>query len=125
LTATRRALLVDDDATLLEMLSEQLELHAEFTTTTADTAARALELCAAVSAVVVVNSACNSSCSDNISSSVASSSTSSARLVAVNRVLRPIASGDLDNKNTDGAAIYNGMRSPSRVVAELSFASLP
>ena len=44
MTATRRALLVDDDATLLEMLSEQLESHGEFATTTADTAARALEL---------------------------------------------------------------------------------
>jgi DNA-binding response OmpR family regulator len=44
-TATRRALLVDDDATLLEMLSEQLGLLAEFATITADTAARALEVC--------------------------------------------------------------------------------
>jgi DNA-binding response OmpR family regulator len=44
-TATRRALLVDDDATLLEMLSEQLGLLAEFATITADTAARALEIC--------------------------------------------------------------------------------
>lgn len=45
MTATRRALLVDDDATLLEMLSEQLESHAEFAVTTAGTATRALDLC--------------------------------------------------------------------------------
>ena len=47
LTATRRALLVDDDATLLEMLSEQLESHTEFAVTTVGTAARALDLCRA------------------------------------------------------------------------------
>ena len=45
MTATRRALLVDDDTTLLEMLSEQLESHAEFAVTTAGTATRTLDLC--------------------------------------------------------------------------------
>lgn len=44
MTAVRRVLLVDDDETLLEMLSEQLRMHEEFATTTADTAARAIEV---------------------------------------------------------------------------------
>lgn len=44
MTAARRVLLVDDDETLLEMLSEQLRMHEEFATTTADTAARAIEV---------------------------------------------------------------------------------
>ncbi len=44
MTGTRRILLVDDDATLLEMLSEQLSLDGEFETATANTGARALEL---------------------------------------------------------------------------------
>ena len=43
-TGTRRILLVDDDKTLLEMLSEQLSSDGEFETATADTAARALKL---------------------------------------------------------------------------------
>ena len=40
----RRVLLVDDDQSLREMLSEQLELHEEFSTVTADTGASALEI---------------------------------------------------------------------------------
>jgi DNA-binding response OmpR family regulator len=41
---TRRILLVDDDGTLLEMLSEQLRSDGEFETATADTAARAIDI---------------------------------------------------------------------------------
>ena len=44
MTGTRRILLVDDDATLLEMLSEQLSSDGEFETATADTTVRAIEL---------------------------------------------------------------------------------
>jgi DNA-binding response OmpR family regulator len=43
-TGRRRILLIDDDTTLLEMLSEQLDSSGEFTTTTAETAARGIEL---------------------------------------------------------------------------------
>ncbi|MBT3305110.1 MAG: response regulator transcription factor [Alphaproteobacteria bacterium] len=39
----KRILIVDDDPTLLEMLSEQLQLHEEFLTTGAATASEALE----------------------------------------------------------------------------------
>jgi len=46
-TAARRVLLVDDDETLLEMLSEQLRMHEEFATATAVTAARAIEVASA------------------------------------------------------------------------------
>ena len=44
MTAARRVLLVDDDETLLEMLSEQLRMHEEFATTTAGTAGKAIEV---------------------------------------------------------------------------------
>lgn len=47
MTAARRVLLVDDDETLLEMLSEQLRMHEEFATATAVTAARAIEVASA------------------------------------------------------------------------------
>ena len=40
----KTTLLIDDDTTLLEMLSEQLDSSGEFTTTTAETAARGIEL---------------------------------------------------------------------------------
>ena len=40
----KRILIVDDDTTLLEMLSEQLQLHEEFVTTGAPSAAQALEM---------------------------------------------------------------------------------
>ena len=43
-TSTRRVLLVDDDETLLEMLSEQLREHEDFSTTVVGTAAEALAL---------------------------------------------------------------------------------
>jgi DNA-binding response OmpR family regulator len=43
-TGARRVLLVDDDATLLEMLSEQLGMHDEFHPSTADTAAKGIAL---------------------------------------------------------------------------------
>ncbi|TVR98820.1 MAG: DNA-binding response regulator [Rhodospirillales bacterium] len=44
MTAGRRLLLVDDDATLRETLSEQLALHEEFKIVTADTGSEAIEL---------------------------------------------------------------------------------
>ncbi|NQV99360.1 MAG: response regulator transcription factor [Rhodospirillales bacterium] len=44
MTAGRRILIVDDDETLREMLSEQLQLHEEFLTTVAATATESLEL---------------------------------------------------------------------------------
>ncbi|MCH8238075.1 MAG: response regulator transcription factor [Proteobacteria bacterium] len=44
MTAGKKILIVDDDATLLEMLSEQLQLHEEFTTIGAKSATEALEL---------------------------------------------------------------------------------
>ncbi|MFO1112846.1 MAG: response regulator transcription factor [Rhodospirillales bacterium] len=47
MTAARRVLLVDDDETLLEMLSEQLRMHEEFATATAVTAAKAIEVASA------------------------------------------------------------------------------
>jgi len=40
----KRVLLVDDDDTLCEMLCEQLQLHEEFVTVSADSGAKALEL---------------------------------------------------------------------------------
>ncbi len=40
----KHVLIVDDDVPLLEMLSEQLQLHEEFITTTAPSATQALEL---------------------------------------------------------------------------------
>ncbi len=40
----KRILIVDDDATLLQMLSEQLRLHEEFTTTSAESADQALKI---------------------------------------------------------------------------------
>lgn len=40
----KRLLLVEDDAALRDMLAEQLQLHEEFTTVTADTGSRALEI---------------------------------------------------------------------------------
>jgi len=40
----KQVLIVDDDAPLLEILSEQLQLHEEFTTATAASGAEALEL---------------------------------------------------------------------------------
>jgi DNA-binding response OmpR family regulator len=43
-TGARRILLVDDDATLIEMLSEQLRQQEDFATSTADTAERGIEL---------------------------------------------------------------------------------
>jgi DNA-binding response OmpR family regulator len=43
-TGARRVLLVDDDETLVELLREQLMLHGEFVATTAQDAARALDL---------------------------------------------------------------------------------
>jgi DNA-binding response OmpR family regulator len=53
-TGPRRALFVDDDATLLEMLSEQLRSNGEFATATADTAARAIELAKAQQFDVII-----------------------------------------------------------------------
>jgi len=44
MTAGKRVLLIDDDATLLQMLCEQLQLHEEFITVGAETGAEALEL---------------------------------------------------------------------------------
>ena len=44
MTGARRILLVDDDATLIEMLSEQLRQQEDFATSTADTAERGIEL---------------------------------------------------------------------------------
>jgi DNA-binding response OmpR family regulator len=44
MTAGKRVLIIDDDATLLQMLSEQLQLHEEFTTTGGGTGAEALTL---------------------------------------------------------------------------------
>jgi len=43
MTSGKRILIVDDDPTLLEMLSEQLQLHEEFLTSGAATAGEALE----------------------------------------------------------------------------------
>lgn len=43
MTNGKQVLLIDDDDALLEMLSEQLQLHEEFTTTAVATAADALE----------------------------------------------------------------------------------
>lgn len=43
MTNGKQVLLIDDDDALLEMLGEQLQLHEEFTTTLAATAAEALE----------------------------------------------------------------------------------
>jgi DNA-binding response OmpR family regulator len=43
MTSGKQVLLIDDDDALLEMLGEQLQLHEEFTTTPAATAAEALE----------------------------------------------------------------------------------
>jgi DNA-binding response OmpR family regulator len=43
-SGARRILLIDDDATLLEMLSEQLRSQDEFSPETADTAARGIEM---------------------------------------------------------------------------------
>lgn len=47
MTAGKRVLIIDDDSALLEMLSEQLQLHEEFVTVGAKTAAEALTLAAA------------------------------------------------------------------------------
>ena len=44
MTAGKRILIVDNDTTLLEMLSEQLQLHEEFSTIGAKSATEALEL---------------------------------------------------------------------------------
>ncbi|HEY4635077.1 MAG TPA: response regulator, partial [Rhodospirillales bacterium] len=44
MTIGKRILIVDDDTTLLEMLGEQLQLHEEFATTGAESAAKALEI---------------------------------------------------------------------------------
>ena len=44
MTAGKQILIVDDDTTLLEMLGEQLQLHEEFTTLGAASAAEALDL---------------------------------------------------------------------------------
>jgi DNA-binding response OmpR family regulator len=44
MSAGKRILIVDDDTTLLEMLSEQLQLHEEFVTTGVQSAAKALEM---------------------------------------------------------------------------------
>lgn len=44
MTGGRRILLVDDDETLLDMLSEQLQQQEEFSTATAESAARGIEL---------------------------------------------------------------------------------
>ena len=44
MTTGKRILIVDDDATLLEMLSEQLQLHEEFLTVGAKSATEALDL---------------------------------------------------------------------------------
>ena len=43
MTTGKRVLIVDDDATLLDMLCEQLQLHEEFSTTPAKSGAEALE----------------------------------------------------------------------------------
>jgi len=44
MTAGKKILIVDDDTTLLEMLGEQLQLHEEFSPTSAKSATEALEL---------------------------------------------------------------------------------
>ncbi|NQU62533.1 MAG: response regulator transcription factor [Rhodospirillales bacterium] len=44
MTTGKQILIVDDDTTLLEMLSEQLQLHEEFSTTGANSATAALDL---------------------------------------------------------------------------------
>ncbi len=44
MTTGKQVLIVDDDTTLLEMLGEQLQLHEEFSTTGAQSAAEALDL---------------------------------------------------------------------------------
>ncbi len=44
MTSGKKILIVDDDATLLEMLSEQLQLHEEFSTVGAKTATEAIDL---------------------------------------------------------------------------------
>ncbi|MEO5335409.1 MAG: response regulator transcription factor [Magnetospirillum sp. WYHS-4] len=44
MTTGKKILLADDDTALLDLLSEQLQLHEEFSTAKAETAARALEL---------------------------------------------------------------------------------
>ena len=44
MTSGKKILIVDDDATLLEMLGEQLQLHEEFSTVGAKTAAEAIDL---------------------------------------------------------------------------------
>lgn len=44
MTTGKQILIIDDDATLLEMLSEQLKLHEEFATVGAKSGAEALEL---------------------------------------------------------------------------------
>ena len=44
MTNGKQVLIIDDDDALLEMLSEQLQLHEEFSTTGASTAAEALEI---------------------------------------------------------------------------------
>ncbi|MBK8173907.1 MAG: response regulator transcription factor [Rhodospirillales bacterium] len=54
MTGAKRVLLVDDDVTLLEMLSEQLRLHEEFSSLTADTGARAIEICTSENFDVII-----------------------------------------------------------------------
>lgn len=44
MTSGKKILIVDDDATLLEMLGEQLQLHEEFSTVSAKTAIEAIDL---------------------------------------------------------------------------------
>ena len=44
MTSGKKILIVDDDATLLEMLGEQLQLHEEFSTVGAKTATEAIDL---------------------------------------------------------------------------------
>ncbi|HEC90255.1 MAG TPA: response regulator transcription factor [Alphaproteobacteria bacterium] len=44
MSTDKRVLIVDDDAALLELMSEQLQLHEEFTTTTATGGAEALDI---------------------------------------------------------------------------------
>jgi len=44
MSTDKRVLIVDDDAALLELMSEQLQLHEEFATTTATGGAEALDL---------------------------------------------------------------------------------
>ena len=46
MTTGKQILIVDDDTTLLEMLGEQLQLHEEFSTTGAKSAAEALDFLA-------------------------------------------------------------------------------